>query len=62
MLTPITDFSLRSIRPNIVQTHENANEKTSSSATPASTPEQPAVRAEAEDQADGEDHHATAIA
>ncbi|GAB2469920.1 hypothetical protein GCM10027162_76420 [Streptomyces incanus] len=28
MLTPITDFSVRSINPDIVQIHENANAKT----------------------------------
>ncbi len=41
MLTPMTDFSLRSSRPNIVQTQENANENATSSATPASTPTTP---------------------
>ena len=41
MLTPITDFSVRSISPNIVQIHENANEKTTSRAIPASTPPTP---------------------
>lgn len=41
MLTPMTDFSLRSISPNMVQIHENANEKTISSATPSSTPTSP---------------------
>ncbi len=41
MLTPITDFSERSISPNIVQIQENANEKTTSSAIPASTPRTP---------------------
>ena len=56
MLTPITDFSVRSIRPNIVQIHEKANENTSSSATPASTPGDAAVRPVADDDADDEHH------
>ena len=41
MLTPITDRSLRRIRPNMVQTQENANEKTTSSPRPATTPPRP---------------------
>src|SRR5690606_1419005 len=41
MLTPITDFSVRSIRPNIVQIHEKANANSTSSAIPASTPATP---------------------
>ncbi len=41
MLTLITDFSVRSISPNIVQIHEKANENTSSSTIPASTPPSP---------------------
>ena len=56
MLTPITDFSLRSTRPNIVQTQENANENTTSSPIPATTPSTPPLGAEAQHQADAEDH------
>src|SRR3954447_9590248 len=41
MLTPITDFSVRSSSPNIVQIHEKANEKTTSRAIPATTPPTP---------------------
>lgn len=41
MLTPITDFSVRSISPDIVQIHEKANENSTSSEIPASTPTTP---------------------
>src|SRR6478672_1627888 len=41
MLTPITDFAVRSSRPNIVQIQENENAKIISSTTPARTPSAP---------------------
>ena len=56
MLTPITDFSLRSSSPNIVQTQENANEKTSSRADAGEHADHAAVGPEAQDQPDRHDH------